>query len=138
MAEFILSSLRASQILRPLFDPYVEEVWAMALASSKELLKTEKIFRGTSDACLFHPRDVFRFAIVNHASGFIVAHNHPFSSPLPSPEDIDVTKDLKDVSRVLGIALIDHIIIGKAGYFSFLDRKLLEPSAAGRLDDLHV
>ena len=55
----------------------VEEFWALALNSEKELLMCSCLFRGTVDNCLVHPRDVFRFALFNNASSLIVAHNHP-------------------------------------------------------------
>lgn len=126
----ILSSQKASEMLRQLFDPLVEEVRVVALGSDKSVINHACIFRGTSDACLFHPRDIFRFAILNCASGFILSHNHPFTSSQPSHDDIVATQRILKTSRTMGIELVDHIIIGKSDYFSFADRLLLRTRAA--------
>jgi DNA repair protein RadC len=123
--QTLLTSQKASEMLRQLFDQQVEEVRVIALGSDKSVINHACIFRGTSDACLFHPRDVFRFVILNCASGFILAHNHPFTSANPSDDDILVTQKILKSSRFMGIELVDHIIIGKNDYFSFADKQLL-------------
>lgn len=129
--EPILSSQKASEMLRQLFDPLVEEVRVIALGSDKSLINQACIFRGTSDACLFHPRDVFRFLILNCASGFILSHNHPFTSSQPSADDIIATQKVLKASKIMAIEFVDHIIIGKCDYFSFSDKQLLRVRSHG-------
>lgn len=103
----------------------IEEVWAVALNSHKAPLKTQCIFKGTVDYCILHPRDIFRFAYKENASGIIIAHNHPSQYPQPSKEDILITKKLKQASNFLNLPVIDHIIISSTTYFSFADNRWL-------------
>jgi DNA repair protein RadC len=64
---------------------------------------------------------VFADALSERASAIIVAHNHPAGSLEPSPADVEATKQLKAAGTVMGIALLDHIIFNRSGYFSFLE-----------------
>jgi DNA repair protein RadC len=52
----------------------------------------------------------------------IIAHNHPSEDPAPSPEDIEITRRLKECCELFGIRLLDHIVLGEERYFSFSDR----------------
>ena len=81
------------------------------------------LFRGTVDACPVHPRDIFRFAIVHNASSFIIAHNHPSGDLKPSLSDLKFTKKLIRLSQTMQIPLIDHLILTKSSYCSFLDNR---------------
>ncbi|MGE0529165.1 MAG: RadC family protein [Bdellovibrionales bacterium] len=98
-----------------------EEFWAAALGSDKTVLGARCLFRGTVDHCLFHPRDVFRFACLQNASALVVAHNHPGGSPRPSPQDVAVTEQLLTVALILQIPLVDHVIVARDSYYSFLE-----------------
>ena len=73
---------------------------------------------GSLDSTLVHPREVFAPAVKKGAAAVIVAHNHPSGDPEPSSEDIEVTARLLETSRILGIRLIDHVIIGSGRYTS--------------------
>jgi DNA repair protein RadC len=68
-----------------------------------------------------HPREVFADVIFERASAVIVAHNHPQGELKPSGEDIQITKQLKEAARVLGLSLLDHIIFNTKGYYSFAE-----------------
>lgn len=92
---------------------------------SQEIIDLRVVSNGTPNRTTIHPREVFAPAIEKHASAIIVAHNHPSGSATPSPEDISSTKSLAKASRILGISFLDHIIIGKNDYFSFLEHDLL-------------
>ena len=111
----------------------VEEFWAAALTPDKRLIRTECLFRGTVDACLIHPRDLFRFAIANNASALIVAHNHPSKNLEPSVEDIAVNRNLLLAAELLQIPLLDHLIITEEGYTSFLEKGLMTLDLRPRL-----
>jgi DNA repair protein RadC len=56
-----------------------------------------------------------------------VAHNHPSGRLDPSPEDRDITNRLRQAAEILGIALLDHVIFARSGYYSFVEHSLLEP-----------
>lgn len=70
------------------------------------------------NANIVHPREVFRFALIESANHIIVAHNHPSGDPTPSREDIEITKKLVETGRIMGITLLDHVIIGDCRHFS--------------------
>ena len=80
---------------------------------------------GSMTASLAHPRDIFRPAIANLTAGLIFIHNHPSGDPDPSREDVEITKRLAEVGRIVGIKVLDHIVIGQGRYFSFADSGLL-------------
>lgn len=126
--SYITSSITAAQYLRGLMKSDVEEFWAMALSSSKKVIKAKMIFRGTVDACLVHPRDIFRFAIFNNASSIIVAHNHPSGDRMPSHSDRVLTQKLVKAGKLLQLPVVDHLILAEADYYSFLDSGLLQES----------
>ncbi len=98
-------------LLLPHLDWQCEEVWTIALNSQLELINYKLISKGTVDHCLLHPRDVFRFVIQQNASAFIIAHNHPSQNPIPSPQDIQLTKKILRLSWLHEIPLLDHVIL---------------------------
>lgn len=73
---------------------------------------------GVLSSCPVHPREVFKPAIVSNSHGIIAVHNHPSGDPYPSDDDIRITRRLKEAGEILGIALVDHIIIGDHRYMS--------------------
>lgn len=115
--------------LRRVMKSDAEEFWASALSPDKGLIRTECLFRGTVDACMIHPRDLFRFALRNNASSLIVAHNHPSQNLQPSKEDLLIHRQLLKASLLLQIPIVDHLIITTNGYTSFLEKKLMDIEA---------
>jgi DNA repair protein RadC len=110
----------------------VEKFWVLCLNRKNRLLKRVEITSGTATASLAHPREVFREAIREGAVAILCMHNHPSGDPHPSAQDIQVTRQLREASRVVGIDLIDHIIVGRqeadpagAGYYSFREAGLV-------------
>ena len=84
------------------------------------------ISTGSLTASLVHPREVYRSALTLCAAALVFVHNHPSGEPAPSPEDIDVTKRLKQVGEVMGIRVLDHVILGESGrFYSFSDKGML-------------
>ncbi len=108
------------------------EVFSCAMVDAKlRLIRTEVISRGTLTASIVHPREAFRPAVRNAASGVIFAHNHPSGDPHPSDEDRRITGRLEEVGRILGIPLLDHVIIGAGStFYSFADAGDLQPQAS--------
>lgn len=128
----IQSSLQAYEIIKPLINPFAEELWAFALDSQLRILAQEMIFRGTVDSCPFHPRDIFRFLISRNATAFILAHNHPSNNPLPSDQDLTVTRKIQKLGEELEIRLLDHLILVRDSYYSMAEAGLLKSGSIGR------
>jgi DNA repair protein RadC len=121
----ISTPIQAADYLRRVIRSDIEEFWAMAFDSDRNLLAAECLFRGTADACLFHPRDVFRFACRRNAVSIIIAHNHPSQNALPSEEDRRVTANLLRAATIVCIPIVDHLIITDREVFSFLEHGLI-------------
>lgn len=103
-----------------------QEVFLVLLINSKmEVIRKQTISIGSSTSASSSPRDVFAGAIKAGAAAIIVAHNHPSGDPRPSSADIAVTKKLSDAGKIMDVPLLDHIIIGLNGYFSFKEEKIL-------------
>jgi len=101
-----------------------EEFHVLLLNSQNEVLRDLMATRGTLDASLVHPREVFRAAIVENAASLILVHNHPSGDPTPSEEDHAVTEELRAAGRQVGIEVLDHVIIGEGRYVSFVESGL--------------
>jgi DNA repair protein RadC len=95
------------------------------LDSKNGLKKEVELTEGTLNASLVHPREVFKAAIDHLAASVIVVHNHPSGNQQPSNEDIEITRQLVESGKVVGIPLHDHIIVAGDGYTSFAERGLL-------------
>jgi DNA repair protein RadC len=102
-----------------------EHFVALNLNGGNRVLSTCVVSIGLVDQSLVHPREVFSEAVKERAARVIVCHNHPGGALAPSEEDIGVTRSLVKASRVLGIALLDHVIVSDEGYFSFREGGLM-------------
>lgn len=98
------------------YDPEKEHFAAYILNSRNRVKSWQIVGQGIADACLIHPREVFRPAIVAAGSAVIVAHNHPSGDTRPSPEDLRVTRQLIETGKIIGIQVLDHVIIGDTFY----------------------
>lgn len=111
---------------RSLFADRVNERFVTFWLSSKNtVIGFEVVTEGTLNSSIVHPREVFHGAITVRAAGIVVAHNHLSGNPEPSNEDIEITHQLKEAGRILGIPLHDHLIITQEGYTSFAERGLM-------------
>ena len=102
-------------------DKKQEEFYVIYLDNSKKFLAKKKLFIGTISSSLVHPREIFKEAYLLSASYIICLHNHPSGNCLPSKEDIDITRKIKELGIIHSIFLIDHIIIGQNNYYSFYE-----------------
>ena len=102
-----------------------EHFLLVTLDGASNVIEKRVIHIGTLNQSLVHPREVFRPAILDNAAGVIIAHNHPSGTLEASRADIQITKRLKDVAKLVGIELLDHVIISKEGYYSFSEEGLL-------------
>ena len=101
-----------------------EEFHVLLLNTQNEVLRDVQISRGTLDASLVHPREVFRPAIAEAAAAIILVHNHTSGDPAPSAEDRTVTRKLRDAGETIGIEVLDHVIVGDGRYTSFVEAGL--------------
>ena len=109
----------------PLMEDLKKEVFRAALLDAQNgLLRDVVISEGTLSASLVHPREVFKPAILESAASIILLHNHPSGDPTPSREDLRLTRQLMECSKLLDLRIHDHVIIGQGA--------LREPGAAGR------
>ena len=106
-------------------DLMQEEFRVLMLNTQHAVMRELLVTRGTLDTSLVHPREVFRAAVAEATSAVILVHNHPSGDPTPSAEDRDVTRQLAQAGRIIGIPVIDHVIVGDARYVSFVEAGLL-------------
>jgi len=102
-----------------------EHFLTITLDGASHIINTRTVFIGTLNQSLVHPREVFADAIADRAAGIIIAHNHPSGTLEASRADVAITQRLMEVSKLVGIELLDHVILSKQGYFSFSDEGLL-------------
>ncbi len=102
-----------------------ECVHAVYLDQNCRYLKQELITKGTVNASLISPREVFLQALRCSAVQLILIHNHPSGNTSPSREDIQITRRIKESGNLLQIPLLDHIIVGEQTYFSFAEHQML-------------
>lgn len=95
-----------------------EHLRGIYLNSHNRILRDEVISIGTVNSNMIHAREVFRPAIECNAAALILAHNHPSGESAPSKEDEDITKDLVEAGKILGISILDHVIITKDSFAS--------------------
>jgi len=116
-------SRSAAAVLHALLDDApTEKLVVLYLNGQNGLMGVEVVAIGGMHACPTVPKDVFRGAIVAGAAGIILGHNHPSGDPTPSKEDVEVTKMLGEAGKLLGIAVVDHVIVSANG----TDKSLLD------------
>jgi DNA repair protein RadC len=108
-----------------LFPEAREHFVVILLNVRHEAIGVETVSIGSLNACIVHPREVFRSAVLVSAAAIICAHNHPSGDPEPSEEDLSITRRLAQVGELLGIELLDHIVIAQRGVVSLRARRLL-------------
>lgn len=118
--EILYSILKAK-----ITDYFKEHFIVCCLDVRNRLISSDIISIGTLTSSLVHPREVFETAIKRHSAQIIIAHNHPSGEPEPSEDDIKITKRLLEVSKYIGIELIDHLIITETSFISFKQKGLI-------------
>lgn len=110
------------RVLSPRFMGLTQELFlAVGVDIRNGLLDVVEVARGTASSVEVHPREVFRPLIRMAASGAVIVHNHPTGDPTPSREDVELTCRLRQVGRVIGIPIVDHVIIGDRQYCSLCE-----------------
>ena len=111
------------KIMKDIKDTEKELSIVFYLDCKLKIIAREIVLIGILDACLVHPREIFRGAILRNAKCIILSHNHPSGDPSPSTEDIEVYNKLKECGQILDIKLLDNIIVSDSGYYSFNENK---------------
>lgn len=120
------SSRDAYVVLYPVFaDLPHEETWALLMDKANKVITSIQVSKGGISSTVVDIRLVLREAINRYASAIILAHNHPSGNLTPGSQDIELTKRLKEAAQWMEILLLDHLIMGDKGYYSFADEGML-------------
>ena len=120
--------------LRSGIDEYSaqETVWVISLNRKNFPVGRTLISIGTATSALAGAREIFRPAILQNATGIILAHSHPSGDPYPSDADVQLTRLMRAAGQTVDIPLVDHVIVGvvsadpqKRGYYSFREHGLI-------------
>ena len=122
---------------RELFESFREELavldreyfFLITLDSKNRTIGYHTVSIGSLSTSVVHPREVWKPAILDSAAAVIFLHNHPSGDPAPSLEDRECTKRLTSAAKILGIRVLDHVVIGEEGYFSFADAGILSDNS---------
>ncbi len=98
-----------------------EYFYAVLLDNKHRKIKDIRISHGSLTASIVHPRDVYLPVIRESAAAVIFVHNHPSGDPTPSREDLEITRRLREVGELVGVRVLDHLVIGRGRYVSFVD-----------------
>lgn len=101
-----------------------EHLRLITLDTRNRVISTPTIYVGSLNTSVIRISELFRAAIKDNAAAFIMAHNHPSGDPSPSPEDVNVTRQVVQAGKLMDIALLDHIIIGRQRFVSLKERGL--------------
>lgn len=122
-----ITSAEAAKSLCMLNLAHLEsEVFAVLFVDSQnKLISFEKMFNGTISACSVYPREVVKKALELNAAAVLLSHNHPSGEPSPSTADHAITRTLSDALALIDVRVLDHIVVGFNGTYSFAERGLL-------------
>ncbi len=115
----------ASYYMPLLKDLKKEQFRVILLNAKNRIIKEELISQGSLTSSIVHPREVINPAIRSSAASVIFLHNHPSGDPEPSLDDIEITRRLCKSFDIVGINVLDHIIVGQGGYFSFKQKQMI-------------
>jgi DNA repair protein RadC len=122
----IRQSKDVADIMQPLIGELDhEEFWVLFLNRSNKVIKRERISVGGLSGTVTDVRILFKSAILNKASGIIVAHNHPSGNLNPSESDTKITQKIKDCGSLMDIQVLDHLIISEKDFYSFADNGII-------------
>ena len=112
-----------AEYLLPLYGAQpVEQFGVLLLDTKRRVIRTRVLSVGTLDASIVGPREVFREAAAANAAAIVLFHNHPSGDPEPSRDDVVLTRGMVAAGLLMGIAVIDHVILGDVRYCSLREK----------------
>lgn len=124
--ETLNSSQKTRRFIAAALREHSNEVFACAFLDTQlRLISFEKLFEGTIHSTHVYPREIVKRGLAHNAANLILAHNHPSGHTTPSQADKETTKLVKEALALVDINIVDHIIIGNPGHFSFADEGIL-------------
>ena len=102
-----------------------EELIIVILNKNKQIINEQSVYRGDDNNIMINYRDILRLLMIHNGYYFYLIHNHPNNTFLPSDADVVFTKKIEEKAKQIHVKLLDHIIISKSGYYSFLHEKLI-------------
>jgi DNA repair protein RadC len=108
-------------LLERFADRDQEHFLSVSLNGAHEVICVRTVSIGLVNRTMVHPREVFAGPLMDRAAAVILAHNHPSGSLEPSAEDNEITRRLVEAGQTLGIPVLDHVVFGCTGYFSYLE-----------------
>jgi len=103
----------------------VEIFGCLTVDARNRLLRIHELHRGARTFSQVEPAEVFHRAVVDGANAVILFHTHPSGDPTPSDDDLTLTRDLAEVGRRLRVRVLDHLVVGRAGYVSLRERGVI-------------
>ncbi|MFH1430110.1 MAG: DNA repair protein RadC [Candidatus Uhrbacteria bacterium] len=114
----------AHRLYSPMYQGLRQEVFVVVcLTTRNHVISDTPLYKGSSTASVVHPREVFRIAMNANAASIMLLHNHPSGDPTPSAADIETTQRFTQAGKLLGIALLDHIILAGDRWWSILESR---------------
>ncbi len=123
---FIKSPADAVKVVSPLIKGKKEHLFVLSLSIGQKLLDVELVALGSLNTVGAPLREIFLPVVRSGGYFFILLHNHPDGKSLPSEEDKAFTRRVKETGKLLGLELLDHIVLGEDGFYSFRENGLLE------------
>lgn len=123
--QFIRSPKDVADRLADMQHLAQEEFRVVYLNTKNGIIAERMISKGTINATVVAPREVFHRAVKLMAASVILVHNHPSGDPVPSNEDIELTKKMVEAGKVMNIAVLDHVIIGQGRYVSLKEKGVM-------------
>ncbi|OGV39267.1 MAG: hypothetical protein A2020_02245 [Lentisphaerae bacterium GWF2_45_14] len=135
-AEYLAAQMREQDVLtspasvtdfaRMKLSGHEDESFMVIYLNTKNHVSDYEIIQtGTIDRAIIYPRNLIKKSLASNASGLIIVHNHPSGICDPSDEDKTLTTAVKNAVEAVNIRFLDHLIVGKSGYFSFFENGLL-------------
>ena len=124
-----LKKITSSKTIFELMQPIIgelphEEFWVLYLNNGNKVLSKSQQGKGGITGTIIDVRLVFKAALELGATALVLCHNHPSGNLKPSEADKQITKRLKEAGKHLDIQVLDHVIVGENGYFSFVDEDI--------------
>lgn len=101
-----------------------EQLRTIHLSTKQHVISSRLVYQGSVHTTVVRIAELFRYAIMDNATGIILCHNHPSGDPTPSPEDAAITREIVKAGDLLDIDVLDHIVIGKGKFVSLKERGL--------------